>query len=135
MTMRRVNPNLLFPKLSYEIVGACFDAWNEVGPAHREAFVQKSVAAHLRARGLRFREQVRCNLVSAQVKIGYYCLDFLVEDSIVLELKVGGRFRKQDYEQIKTYLRSANISLGILVRFGDDGVTFHRVLRPFTRIA
>ena len=62
--------------------------------------------------------------------IGRYFMDFVVEDKIVLELKVGERLYKKDYDQIKYYLFRTGLDLGLLARFGRNGVRVERVLRP-----
>jgi len=36
-TLRKVkNPDLLYPELSYKVVGAVFAVWKELGPAFKE---------------------------------------------------------------------------------------------------
>ena len=62
--------------------------------------------------------------------VGRYFLDFVIDDKIVIELKVGDRLKKQDFDQIKQYLAKTGLKLGLLARFGKNGVTIHRVLKP-----
>ena|SRR3989338_4178453 len=128
MTLKKKD--LLFPELSYQIVGACFDAYNEIGSGHKEKYYQKAVAVHLKLRSFKFKEQASFPIMVKEQAIGNYFFDFVVDDSVVVELKVGRRYRKQDYEQIKRYLSHSKIGLGLLVRFDESGVTFQRVLRP-----
>lgn len=62
--------------------------------------------------------------------VGRYFLDFVIEDKIVLELKVGEKISKRDFDQIKQYLMRSRLRLGLLVRFGRNGVKIYRVLNP-----
>ncbi len=124
--------DLIYPELSYQVVGACFDAFNEIGPEKKEVHYQRAVAIFLEKRGVPFREQVHAPFLCDGKRIGDFVLDFLVNGQLVLELKVGGRFRRQDFEQVRRYLVQHQMDLGILVRFGSDSVTFHRVLRPYS---
>jgi len=129
--MKKVlRDGLVLPALSYQVVGACFDAFNNVGPGKSEKIYQRAVAGFLYASGIRFREQVRAPIVCEGVLVGEHRFDFLIENKLILELKVGGRFRHQDYDQIKRYLLNSGVSLGILVRFGPSGVVHHRILPP-----
>lgn len=64
------------------------------------------------------------------VRVGTRVLDFLIEDRIILELKASSGFRKKDYEQVKDYLKTSNLPLALLARFGPEGVVFRRVLKP-----
>ncbi len=122
---------LVLPELSYQIVGACYDAHNEIGGGQREKYYQKAVAIHLDKRGIKFQEQVHVPLVCDGSVIGRYILDFLVNGQIILELKAGSHFRKSDFDQVTQYLVQRNLPLGILVRFDVDTAVTRRVLRPF----
>lgn len=125
-----VRSDLIHKELSYQIVGACFDAYNEIGPGHKEKYYQKAVAVHLKKRGISCNEEVHTTLEVQGEHIGDYFFDLLVDASVIVEFKVGRRFRQQDYEQVKRYLIKSDLELGILVRFDESGVTFQRVLRP-----
>ena len=130
--MPEVRENIVQPELSYNIVGACIDAFHEIGSGHREAYYQKAVALYLKKRGIPFQEQVHCPLECLGEKIGSYFLDFLVAGTVVLELKVSGAFRRVDYQQVKGYLVHTGLPLGILARFDERGVTTTRILRPIS---
>ena len=124
------NKNLIFPEQSYEIVGALFEVFHELGAGLKERHYYPAIKEALIKRGMDIKEQLHVPVQFQQNKIGTQFLDFLIDDKIVLELKVDTRFRKPDYDQIKAYLATSNCSLGILARFDADGVTFHRVLNP-----
>jgi len=61
-------------------------------------------------------------------KVGHYFIDFLIDNKVVLEIKVGDRFPKRNIDQIFSYLRSSNLKLGILANFTSDGIKFKRIL-------
>lgn len=99
--------------------------------AIKKKFIINLLLYVLRRGGLPFEQQKKVPLFCHGKKVGDYFIDFLIGDQIVLELKVGGRFRPSDYKQLKSYLVSFNKPLGLLVRFGEDGVTYNRILPPF----
>lgn len=55
----------------------------------------------------------------------------MIEDKIVLEIKVGNFFLKNNLDQILGYLKISNKKLGILANFTRDGVKFYRVLNTY----
>ncbi len=124
------RPDLILPDLSYEIIGSCFDVYHEIGGKHKELYLQRAIAVAFSKKGLLFKQQVVIPLTYQGVKVGKYILDFIVGDSVVVELKSSGKFRKQDYEQTKQYLINSGLSLGLLIRFSEDGVTYQRILPP-----
>ncbi|PIS29970.1 MAG: hypothetical protein COT41_03880 [Candidatus Portnoybacteria bacterium CG08_land_8_20_14_0_20_40_83] len=59
--------------------------------------------------------------------IGIYYFDFLIDDKIVLEIKVRDYFSKKDITQLYSYLKAKNLKLGIIAHFTKTGVKFKRV--------
>ncbi|MBI2552010.1 GxxExxY protein [Candidatus Uhrbacteria bacterium] len=125
------NEKLVLPELSYSIMGAIFEVSNELGTGYQEKYYYRAVKSALEKRGLQVKTQVYLPIEFRDAKIGNYFLDFLIEGKIVLELKIGKRFKKSDFDQIQAYLRATNTPLGIIVRLDKDGeVVYHRVLPP-----
>jgi len=121
---------LLYPELSYQINGILFSVFKEIGPGYREKHVQRAVADAFRRAGLHFQEQFMVIMQSNANVVGRYFLDFVIEGTIVLELKVAERFFRKDYEQVKYYLHQSKLGLGLVARFGRNGVKVERVVRP-----
>lgn len=128
--IRKQKVRLLYPELSYKIGGILFNVFSELGPGYIEKHIQRAVAIALRKTGLKFKEQVKVSMEFQGKIIGRYFMDFVVEDKIVVELKRGERFYKKDYEQVKQYLIKSGLKLGLLARFGENGVIMNRVLNP-----
>jgi len=127
-TLNRLD--FIYPELSYKIIGACFDVFNELGFGHKEKYYQNALEVEFGSKAIRYQSQVRSNLFFKGNKVGLYYFDFLIDDKIVVELKVGSRFKKRDYEQVKSYLVQSKLKLGILVRFAEDNTTPPRILSP-----
>lgn len=126
---KRIRRNdLLYPELSFKIAGILFDVFKEVGYGHLEKYYQKFVSISLKKAGLRFKEQVFVPMIFGGEKVGRFFLDFLIEDEIILEIKKGDYFRKQNIEQILSYLKANNLKLGILANFTSQGVKIKRVI-------
>ena len=124
------NNKLVLPELSYKIVGALFEVSNEFGTGYQEKYYYPAVKRALEKSGLGVKMQIPVPVRFAGEKISNYFLDFLVEEKVILEIKVGGRFKRGDFTQVKAYLKATGKPLGILARIAYDGVTFHRVLPP-----
>lgn len=119
---------LVHEELSYEILGALFDVYNEIGPGHREHVYQKAVAVMFKKRKVVFEEQVKVDLWIADEIIGTYYLDFLVAGEVIVELKSRKNFRASDFRQTNAYLKTLGKKLAILATFAPEGVRFRRVL-------
>jgi GxxExxY protein len=58
MVKKLKRKDLIYPELSYTIVGILFEVYNHLGPGHKEKYYQKAVAVALRAAKASFKEQV-----------------------------------------------------------------------------
>ena len=120
--------DLVYPELSYKIVGVLFDVCNELGAGHQEKYYQKAVAKALNEANVKFKEQVKVPLKYRKENVGIYFLDFLIEDKMILEIKRGDRFSKDFYHQVNAYLEASGLKLGLLANFTNNGVKFKRVV-------
>ncbi len=120
--------DLVYPELSYEIIGILFEVYREVGSGHKEKYYQNCVAIGLRGRRYNFQEQVFIPLVYKNEPAGRLYLDFLVEDKIVLEIKKDEKFSRKHIEQVYAYLKAKNLKLGIIANFTKAGVKYKRIL-------
>ncbi|PIR73082.1 MAG: GxxExxY protein [Candidatus Nealsonbacteria bacterium CG10_big_fil_rev_8_21_14_0_10_36_23] len=127
-TAKVIKTDLVYPELSYKIIGILFEVYNTLGHGYQEIYYQRAVSSALKKEKFNFKEQVSIPLKYLDKRIGNYFLDFLIEDKIVLEIKRGDRFSRKDIEQIYGYLRAKKLQLGLLVNFTNHGVKFKRIL-------
>lgn len=122
------NDNLLYPGLSYQVVGVLFKVHNELGSGLLEKYYQKAIAEFLNKENIPFKEQVEVQLIVDGKTTAKGYIDFLIDDKIVLEIKRGDRFNKQNIQQVYSYLRLLDKQLGILANFTSIGVQFKRIV-------
>lgn len=125
---KEIRTDLIYPELSYKIIGILFDVYNQLGYGYQEKHYEKAVATSLKLAGLNYKEQFPIPLKFKDEKIGNYFLDFLVDDKVVLELKRGERVAKSNIDQIYAYLKATGLKLGILAQFTPSGIKFRRIL-------
>lgn len=129
--MYKVQPrrnDLLYPELSYQIIGALFEVHRELGNAYQEKYYQRALANGFTSRGIPFMEQVPVSLAFKEASIGRYFVDFLIDDKIILEIKAASRMALTDYRQVDGYLKALRKELGILANFRTQNLTFRRIL-------
>ena len=118
----KVSAKVLYPELSYLIVGILFDAHKELGSYAREKQYGDFIEKKLEELHLPYKRELA---ISNTGNI----LDFLVDDKIVLELKSVRIISKECYRQLQNYLQQANMKLGILVNFRTTHLRPIRVLK------
>lgn len=120
--------DLVYPELSYKLIGILFEVWNELGYGYQEKHYQKAIAKALKDVGFKFKEQVPIKIKYKSQAIGTYFLDFLIEDKIVLEIKRREYFSKGNIRQVYAYLKATGLRLGIIANFTSKGLKFKRVV-------
>jgi len=58
----------------------------------------------------------------------YYFADFVLYNSIILEIKAIARLSNSEVRQTLNYLAASKNKLGILVNFGEDSLSYKRIL-------
>ncbi len=125
---KNLREDLLYPELSYKIVGILFDVYNELGHGYLEKVYQKAVAVRLAQAGIKFIEQLYAPVFLDGVVIGKNFFDFLIEGKVVLEIKKGDHFSLAHIKQVNQYLVVNNLQLGILAYFAPRTVHFKRIV-------
>ncbi len=82
----------------------------------------------LRREGIEFKREIETDLCFQGEKIGKYRLDFLIDKRVVLELKTVPVVGREDYRQVKAYLKSTGLRLGIIANFRGPRLQYKRIL-------
>lgn len=127
MSGKVLKEGLIYPELSYQIIGCAYDVFNSIGPGHSEKIYQKSLSVSLDERQLKYSEQVYYDLKFKGKTVGKGFLDFLVDEKIIIEIKKDEFFSKTNIEQVLNYLQLSGLKLAILINFTKTGVKFKRI--------
>jgi len=122
---------IVYPELSYKIVGILFEVYNQLGSGHQEKYYQRAIEVAFKENNFVFKRQLPLDINFKNNKIGKYFLDFLIENKIVLEIKRGNYFPKKNIEQVYAYLKITGLKLAILANFTSTGIKFHRILNLY----
>lgn len=124
----RIKNKVIYPELSYKIIGLLFDVHNEIGGGHKEKYIQNAIEILLQKNKILYQRELLSPLMFKEKIIGKYYLDFLIDSKIILEIKVGDRFKRTDINQIYSYLKTNNLKLGIIANFTKNKLSFKRIL-------
>jgi GxxExxY protein len=127
MRVETKRKDLIYSDEVYKIMGAVFDVYKELGFGYRENIYQKAIAKQFKEKGIKFKEQFYYSVEFHNETVGKNYFDFLVDNKIILEIKVRNYFSKKDIEQLSSYLKASGLKLGIIIHITRDGVKFKRI--------
>jgi len=110
-------------EISYQIRGAVFDVYNELGPGLMENVYEKAFIIELLNRGLQVENQVLIEVRYKGCDLGLqYRVDLLVSKQVIIELKSVEILLPVHYKQLITYLKLAQKPLGFLINFYTNSI-------------
>jgi len=110
-------------EISYQIRGAVFDVYNELGPGLMENVYEKAFIIELLNRGLQVENQVLIEVRYKGCDLGLqYRVDLLVSKQVIIELKSVEILLPVHYKQLITYLKLAQKPLGFLINFNTNSI-------------
>lgn len=122
------NTKVIFPELSYKIVGLLFEVHSTLGRYCQEKQYGDALELLLKSSGLQYIREFRVESALATLVPNRNTIDFLIDDKIILELKAKQAFTKEDYFQTQRYLKNANRELALLVNFRFPQLKVKRIL-------
>ena len=110
-------------EISYQIRGAVFDVYNELGPGLMENVYEKAFIIKLLNRGLQVENQVPIEVLYKGFDLGLqYRVDLLINKQIIIELKSVEILLPVHHKQLITYLKLAQKPLGFLINFNTESI-------------
>jgi GxxExxY protein len=125
------SDKIIYPELSYKIMGILFEVYNELGYGYKEKYYQKAVEVSLVKSYIKYVRECPYKIRYKGEIIGRQFIDFVIEDLMVLELKKGHYFSRRNFEQVESYLKVTGLKLAILANFISTGVVYKRVLNIY----
>ncbi|MEK7618377.1 MAG: GxxExxY protein [Patescibacteria group bacterium] len=119
---------LLYEDQTKQIIGALYRVYNTLGFGYKEKEYQKAFAIELEKLGIRFKRELYSVLKYEDKVLTKFFVDFLVEDKIVVELKVATDFYLQHRQQVIQYLKNHNLKVGIIGVITPKKVLIKRVV-------
>jgi GxxExxY protein len=122
-----MSANAELNQLTAKIIGAAIEVHRHLGPGLLEPTYETCLAYELEQLGLAVERQKTLPLVYKEIHLDQgYRLDLLVEQQVVVELKVVERITPVHEAQMLSYLRLSRCRVGLLFNFNvkllKDGI-------------
>ena len=110
---------LIYKDESYNIVGAAFQVYNNLGFGFLEAIYQEALEIEFQRRGIPYEREKELNIVYDGVQLKQtYKADFVCYGKIIVELKAVSELGDAHRSQVYNYLHATGYRLGLLLNLG-----------------
>jgi len=121
--------DILFKEESYKIIGACFEVHKILGHGFSEAVYKDALELEFIKLEIPFVREKPFTITYKQQKLKHFFIaDFVVYDTIILEIKIGAYIGDPYIKQTLNYLKASGLKLGIVINFGKPSLESQRVL-------
>ncbi len=100
---------------------------NTLGNGFQEVIYQRCLAIELNRAGLDFQRELEQTIYYDGIEVGTRRADFIVENTIVVELKALFELENVHFVQTKNYLIAYGFKKGLLINFGGTSLQYKLV--------
>ena len=109
---------MLYEELTSKIISAFYEVHNTLGFGFLEQVYKNALFMELQERGLKCECEKELKVYYKNKVVGTYRADIVVEDIVILELKVVSSLRLEHEWQLINYLKATDLQVGLLLNFG-----------------
>ena len=115
-------------KLTEQIIGIAIRVHKQLGPGLAEKIYQRIMYLELKKTNLKFAREYKIVVMWGKAIVGYHLVDFIINDTVIVEIKATGETQELHKYQLLSYLKAANKPLGLLLNFGSPVLGIKRVV-------
>jgi len=121
--------DIILKEESYKIIGACMEVHRELGFGFKEIIYKDALEIEFKSLEIPYqRERLYKIEYKGKILPRRYPADFVIYDSIILEVKAMPMIINNFVLQTRNYLKASGIRLGIIANFGESSFKSRRVV-------
>lgn len=120
---------IILKEESYKIIGLCMEVHRELGMGFKEIVYKDALEYEFKKNEIPFQREKKFDIFYKGTVLRHgYSADFIVYDSIVLEVKATSMIVTGFVIQTINYLKASGLRLGIVGNFGQRSFVSKRVV-------
>lgn len=114
-------------EITYAINGCAMKVHNTLGNGFQEVIYQRCLAIEMKKAGLKFGREIPQPIFYEGLHVGTRRADFVVENTVIVELKAVINLEDVHLAQAKNYVGAYNFPVGLLINFGSKSLQFKKI--------
>ena len=110
------------------ILGSAFEVYNQLSYGFLHRVYQRALQVELLRRGFSGELETRTTVRYKEVIVGEYDGDMIVNNAVLIEVKIAPQYDKRDEAQLLNVLKATGLKIGILLNFGRYKVEYKRLI-------
>jgi GxxExxY protein len=117
-------------ELTHKIIGCAMQVHSFLGNGFQEFIYQRALAIEFDKAGLKFERELFVSIFYKDYvePIGTRRVDFLVEGTVLVELKAIIELNDLHINQILNYFKTYKLEVGLLINFEEKSLKFKRLV-------
>jgi GxxExxY protein len=122
------HENFPHKEITEAIIGSAFEGYNHLGSGFLHRVYQRALQVELLRGGFKAELERRITVRYKDAIVGEYDADLIVDDSVLVEIKIAPQYDKRDEAQLLNMLKATGIKVGVLANFGRYKVEYKRLV-------
>jgi GxxExxY protein len=118
-------------EITEKIIGCAHKVSNNLGCGFLEKVYENALIIELKKAGLEVKQQDPIEIFYGNNLVGEYLADILVENKVIIELKVVKKFDEIHFAQCINYLKATDLKVCLLINFDKTKVQIKRIVNNF----
>ena len=114
--------------LVYKVLGCAMEVLNELGHGLREKTYERALKVEFDRKNIQCAQQNVFKVFYKNVHIDDYIPDILVNDDLIVEIKVAENICNEHLGQVINYLKISGCNLGLILNFKHPKLEWKRVI-------
>lgn len=113
-------------EITEAVIGCAMKVHNSLGKGFPEVIYQRAFLIELNKTELTIEREIEQSVYYEDQLVGKRRVDFLINKTILVEIKAIGELDNSSINQILNYIEAFNLEIGLLINFGKDRLEFKR---------
>jgi len=122
----------VYDPLTYQIIGAGMDVYNELGPGYPKRIYHEAMLMALAERNISAQKEVIFVAEYHGQQVGQFRVDILVDGAVIVELKAIEAIDKSCEDQMISYFTATGRDVGLVLNFGATEFQKKRYWPPYS---
>ncbi len=114
--------------LSRRVIACAIEVRRQLGYGFLERVYENALVVELARAGISVAQQLPLTVKFRGVIVGDYVADLVIDEKILIEIKTIEQVVPVHRAQVLNYLRATGYTVGLLLNFGPNRLTVHRVV-------